>query len=81
MRVKLLFFASCRDIVGQREMDFELSSNATVGELKRLLGERYARLAAIAGTLSLAVNAEYANDATVLSHGDEVAFIPPVSGG
>ena len=81
MKVKLLFFASCRDIVGEKEMDFEVASDATVGTLKQTLSDRYPRLSAIESTLSLAVNAEYANDATVLKNGDEVAFIPPVSGG
>ncbi len=81
MKVKLLFFASCRDIVGEKEMDFEVSSNANLGELKRILGGSYPRLGAMGGILSLAVNAEYANDATILQDGDEIAFIPPVSGG
>lgn len=81
LKVKLLFFASCRDIVGEKEMDFEVSSNANLGELKRILGGSYPRLGAMGGILSLAVNAEYANDATILQDGDEIAFIPPVSGG
>ncbi len=81
MKVKLLFFASCRDIVGVKETDFELEASATLGDLKYSLRSTYPQLATREKTLSFAVNAEYADDSVKLSEGDEIALIPPVSGG
>lgn len=77
----MLFFASCRDIVGRREVETDISSGMTVGHLKEHLIEMYPGLEGLKNVLSIAVNAEYTEDATVLNDGDEVAFIPPVSGG
>ena len=81
MIIKALFFASCRDIVGNREMDLDIEEGARVKELRTELLGNYPRLAALDEVLSIAVNSEYVDDTTVLNPGDEVAFIPPVSGG
>ena len=81
MKVKAIFFASCRDIVGSRELELDFAEGFSVGDLKRDLVAQYPRLAAIYKVLSIAVNAEYVDDDVLLKPGDEVAFIPPVSGG
>lgn len=81
MIVKVLFFASCRDIAGCREKDWEMPGGATVGDLKGRLVAAFPGLARLRGSLAVAVNTEYSDDSTVLSEGDEVALIPPVSGG
>ena len=81
MIVKVLFFASCRDIAGCREKDWEIPEEATVGDLKDRLVAVYGGLERLRDSLAVAVNTEYADDSTVLSDGDEVALIPPVSGG
>jgi molybdopterin converting factor subunit 1 len=81
MIVKVLFFASCRDIAGCREKDWEIPEGATVGDLKGRLGAAFGGLARLRHSLAVAVNTEYADDSTALSDGDEVALIPPVSGG
>ena len=81
MKIKALFFASCRDIVGNREMDLDVAEGARVQELRSELLRNYPRLAALDEVLSIAVNSEYVDDTTILNPGDEVAFIPPVSGG
>ncbi|NTU79890.1 MAG: molybdopterin converting factor subunit 1 [Chloroflexales bacterium] len=79
--VRVRFFAGHRDIVGRSEAEFHLEEGATVGSLwERLVGD-YPRLAGYTGRLLFAVNQEFAEPATTLSAGDEVAFIPPVSGG
>ena len=80
MRVKSLFFASYRDLIGAGELEFELDDGATVGDLAGLVraragGER------LPAALVIAVNQEYATSETTLQDGDEVAFIPPVAGG
>jgi len=81
LKVKLLFFASCRDIIGVKEMDYEVDGLTTLKGLKKLLFVQYPDLKPLEKTLSFAVNTEYVNDSVKLRCGDEVAFIPPVSGG
>ena len=81
MKVNVLFFASCREITGTREVELEVDEGTTVAHLKEHLLQRYPALAGLSSSLSAAVNAEYSSDAAILSEGDEVAFLPPVSGG
>jgi molybdopterin converting factor subunit 1 len=79
--VRVRFFAGHRDIVGQAEQQFQLPPEANVGRLWEQLVAAYPRLAGYSGRLLYAVNQEFATPATLLHDGDEVAFIPPVSGG
>ena len=81
MKIKALFFAACRDIVGNRELDLDVGEGSQVEDLKNVLLVKYPELATINNVLSIAVNAEYVDGSTILNSGDEVAFIPPVSGG
>jgi len=79
--VHVRFFAGQRDIAGRAEQALSLAENASVGELWAQLVAAYPRLAGYTGRMLYAVNQEFAQLATPLNHGDEVAFIPPVSGG
>ena len=81
MKIRLLLFASCRDAVGDKELDFEVEEGIDAGLLREELVQRYPRLRPLKEKLLMAVNAEYVDDQTVLKEGDEVALIPPVSGG
>jgi molybdopterin converting factor subunit 1 len=81
MRVKLLFFASCKDITGCRETEIEIEEGINVESFRRVLLDDFPALQGMIKTLSIAVNTEYAADGTVLQAGDEIALIPPVSGG
>jgi molybdopterin converting factor subunit 1 len=81
VEIRLLFFASCRDIAGTREMSLQLLDGSTVMDLRQVLSDRFPALRPLEGVVSIAVNAEYADNAVVLGAGDEVAVIPPVSGG
>ena len=81
LKVKLLFFATCRDITGVKEMDYEVDDQATLSDLKKQLYFEHPGLKPLEKTLSFAVNTEYVGDSVRLCCGDEVAFIPPVSGG
>ena len=81
MKIKVLFFASCRDAVGRRSCDWEIAEGCRVADLQRELVAAYPQLAGMQQVLSIAVNAEYAGSHTALKAGDEVALIPPVSGG
>lgn len=81
MKVTVLFFSVLREIAGTDRIESETSEGATLGELVASLSERYPALAGWHGRLLLAVNGEYADPATSLSAGDEVALMPPVQGG
>lgn len=81
IRVRVRFFAGHRDIVGRSEQELTLEAGASVGAVWEGLVAAYPRLAGYTGRLLYAVNQEFAQPATVLADGDEVAFIPPVSGG
>ncbi len=79
MRIFVKFFAHCREAAGQRETELELPAGSDVrGALERLQA-RYPRLDA--RCIAAAVNQEYVEQEHVLSEGDELALIPPVSGG
>jgi molybdopterin synthase catalytic subunit len=81
MKVKVLFFASCRDIAGCREKDWVIREGTTVSDLKGDLISAYPGLQGLRNSLAVAVNTDYCGDSTVLRDGDQVALIPPVSGG
>lgn len=79
--VTVRYFAAHRDITGRSAETLALAPGATVASLWAVLVERYPRLAPFGGKLLFAVNQEYAAAEDPLHSGDEVAFIPPVSGG
>lgn len=81
MKVEVLFFGMARDVAGCGHERAELPEGSSVGVLRRRYDERFPRLAAMAGSLLLAVNQEIAEPSHILREGDEVAFLPPVSGG
>ena len=81
MRVTVRLFARLRDIVGTSEVAQEIAPGATIGAVWRQLADRYPELAPYGQSVSTAVNADYARMDDVVADGDEVAFLPPVSGG
>ena len=81
MRVTVRLFARLRDIIGASEMARELEPGATIGTVWRQLAAEYPGLADYSRSISSAVNADYARMDQELRDGDEVAFLPPVSGG
>ncbi len=81
MRVTVRLFARLRDIAGSGEFAKEVPLGATIGAVWRELATEYPALAPYERSISSAVNADYARMDRQLSDGDEVAFLPPVSGG
>ena len=81
MRVRVLFFGQLKDIVGLAEDHAELSDGARVEDLFERYGRRFPKLAEFRPSIAASVNQEYAPWRAPLSAGDEVAFLPPVSGG
>lgn len=81
MQVKLLFFASLKDIVGSRQLDLDVPSGATVNDLWERLESRYPKLGPYRSIALTSVNEDYVTREAIVSDGDEVAIFPPVSGG
>lgn len=79
-RIIVKFFGPARQLTGETDATMEIGERETLGILSGRLAERYAKLGVAAG-LRLAVNREYVALDHVLNDGDEVAVIPPVSGG
>jgi molybdopterin converting factor subunit 1 len=81
MRVRVLFFGQLKEIVGLSQEDAELSEGARVEDLFERYGRRFPRLAEFRPSVAASLNQEYTEWRTPLAAGDEVAFLPPVSGG
>ena len=79
MTVRL--FARLRDIAGAAELNRDVQPPATVGSVWQALVAEFPALAAYEKSMSSAVNADYARMSAAVSDGDDVAFLPPVSGG
>ena len=79
--VKILFFASLKDLVGKSEIEINLEGKASVRDVFQKLQIRYPLLKKYENILLVAVNQEYSNLDTPISPNDEIAFFPPVSGG
>lgn len=81
MRAKVLFFGMLKDIAGRAEDHLELSSPGTLGSVFDHYAAQFPRLRDMASSIVLACNHEFGNRSTAVADGDEVAFLPPVSGG
>ena len=81
IKVRVRLFAVQRELAGTREVTLELADGADVESVWTALVERFPVLAPGRPSMRFARNGEYADPATVLADGDEVAMIPPVSGG
>jgi MoaE-MoaD fusion protein len=81
MRLQAKLFAVARDRAGTDQITLELQPGATVDDAIRALHARFPPLAELREKLMYAVNDGYAGTDRVLLEGDELAVIPPVSGG
>lgn len=79
--IKLLAFAGARDVIGAAEVDLALDAPCSATALLDRICAGHPGLAPHARSLRLAINGAYAAAEDVVNPGDEVALIPPVSGG
>ena len=81
MLVTIRLFARLREIAGAPDLRLELTDGATVQEAWSTLVRRHQEMAPFTSSVSCAVNEDYSRMTATLREGDEVAFLPPVSGG
>jgi molybdopterin converting factor subunit 1 len=81
VRVTVRLFARLRDVAGASELARDLPSGATIGDVWRQLTREFPEFAGYERSISSAINADYARMDQVIGEGDEIAFLPPVSGG
>ena len=81
VRIRVLFFGVIRDVVGLREDSLDLPAGGTLGSVFEHYAGRFPRLHDMAASTVLALNQQFSSPAAPLTEGDEVALLPPVSGG
>ena len=80
MKIRILLFGIARDIVGKTHLDLEQPEPLDVESFKQVLEDKYPKMSHLS-YYKVAINQEFAKDSDLLKEGDEVALIPPVSGG
>ena len=81
MHITILLFARLREIAGAPMLSRDLPEGSTARQAWDALAGEFPGIAEYEATVSCAVNEEYARLTTALHDGDEIAFLPPVSGG
>jgi molybdopterin converting factor subunit 1 len=81
VRVRLLYFASFRDAVGDDQELRQVDEGTTVAALWEALRSGFPHFARYGSMPAVAVNCEYVSGGRALAEGDEVAFLPPIAGG
>jgi molybdopterin converting factor subunit 1 len=79
--VKVLLFGAAADQAGTRQTELPVDNEATIGDLWSTLADQHPGLTPMRDIIAFAVNGEYARAEDKVSPGDEVAVLPPVSGG
>jgi MoaE-MoaD fusion protein len=81
VRVKVLFFGQLKDITGRSEDSAELPAGSSLESIFDHYATQHPRMRDLRPSIVIARNQQFANPATLVSDGDEIAFLPPVSGG
>jgi MoaE-MoaD fusion protein len=81
MRVHVLFFGVLKDLVGRASDSLDLREGATVADVLDYYEAQIPKIREVLPTIALSVNQHYAGPAAILGNDDEVALLPPVSGG
>ena len=81
LTLHVLLFAKLRDVVGAEAVSVDLPAGATIAELRQRLVQAHPTLAPLLERCAIAVDHDFVEDTHPLTEGNEVAIIPPVSGG
>ena len=79
--IKILFFATLRDLAGAKSIELDVPTDMTVQGLKDRLARDYPTLKQAMEIVLVSINREYAFDEAILPEAAEIAIFPPVSGG
>ncbi len=79
--VKIKFFGAAADLAGTRETEMQVQDGATLGELWTDMADQHPEIVPMKDSLAYAINNEYARWTDTVEPGDEIAILPPVSGG
>lgn len=80
MKLQLLLFGITRDIIGQSKIELDYTGPSNIESFKDMLKDKYPEMSELSH-FKIAVNQEFARDNQSIREGDEIALIPPVSGG
>lgn len=81
VRISILYFATVKDATGIRMESINLSNDTSIGEMLSKISIIYPKLKHILNNIQISVNYRIVDLNTVLKEGDEVALLPPISGG
>ena len=81
MKIRVKLFASYREALNKDEIDVGIEEGSDVSALIEVIKKNYPELGILTETVIVSINKEYAEYNTLLKNGDEVALLPPVSGG
>ena len=79
--VTVLYFASAKDATGSRKESFKLSKDTTIKDLLSKISITHPKIINVLNTMQFSINYKVVDVNTVLKEGDEVALLPPISGG
>jgi len=80
-KIKVRLFANLREVVGEREITITVPSGITVGYLNNEILKKYPRLKSFSNKFVTSVNCKVTTGDTIITSSDEIALLPPVSGG
>jgi molybdopterin converting factor subunit 1 len=80
-KIKVRLFANLRELVGEREITITLLGGVTVDHLNNEILERYPQLKSFSNKFVTSVNCKVTTGDTIITSSDEIALLPPVSGG
>lgn len=81
MKIQIKLFAAARELSDRGEIEMEVDDGIQVGELKIKISGKYPKLKDLILRSAVSLNREFATDDNVICEHDEIALIPPVSGG
>ena len=81
MKVTVRLFAAARVAANAETLELEIPEDSSISELRSTLVDQLPQLKELASTLRFAINEDYATDTDLVQAGDDIACIPPVSGG